>query len=299
MKLVFLVLISLILSIGITPALSFDFIPKADALKSKGNSPIEIGSKKVCGDKLCSKMDSKHSMKPDTKMHSGSMDMHAMMYRMDKMHEKHQQHMMQSWNSMTSDEQSQMFHKMQKMIEKMESMDMDEHMKIVSNMGEKDHDKKMHKDYDDKHETIKYPVMKHPEKMRTAASLPETSMGPQIDYSKGYLAEEIKDGLYWVTDGAYQVMFLTTGEGVIVVDAPPSIGHNYLKAIREVTDEPIIYVIYSHTHNDHVGVMSMFPDDVVYIVHQEIADTPSKKNDLNRPMPTITFEDKYTLEVGN
>ena len=41
-----------------------------------------------------------------------------------------------------------------------------------------------------------------------------------------------------IADGAYQVMFLTTGEGVIVVDGPPSIGHNYLKAIREVTDEP-------------------------------------------------------------
>ena len=39
----------------------------------------------------------------------------------------------------------------------------------------------------------------HAEKMRTAAPLPETSMGPQIDYSKGYLIEEIKDGLYWVT----------------------------------------------------------------------------------------------------
>ena len=60
----------------------------------------------------------------------------------------------------------------------------------------------------------------HPEKMRTAAPLPETSMGPPIDSSKGYLVEEINDGLYWVTEGAYQTMFLTTGEGVIVVDAP-------------------------------------------------------------------------------
>ena len=100
----------------------------------------------------------------------------------------------------------------------------------------------------------------HPEKMRTAAPLPETSIGPAIDYSKGYLVEEIKDGLYWVTEGAYQAMFLTTGEGVIVVDAPPSIGQNYLKAIAEVTEEPITHVIYSHTHNDHVGAMSMFPD---------------------------------------
>ena len=43
----------------------------------------------------------------------------------------------------------------------------------------------------------------------------------------------------------------------------------------------------------------MFPDDAVYIAHQEIADTLSKRNDPNRPVPTVTFEDKYTLEVGN
>lgn len=89
----------------------------------------------------------------------------------------------------------------------------------------------------------------HPEKMRTSAPLPETALGPQIDYSKGYLVEEIKDGVYWVTDGAYNTMFLTTGQGVIAVDAPPSIGQNYLNAISEVTEEPITHVIYSHTHN--------------------------------------------------
>ena len=138
----------------------------------------------------------------------------------------------------------------------------------------------------------------HPEKMRTAAPLPNTSMGPQIDYSKGYIVEEISDGLYWVTDGAYNTIFLTTGQGVIAVDAPPSIGQNYLNAIAEVTEEPVTHVIYSHTHNDHVGSISMFPDDVIYISHQETADTLAKRNDPNRPVPSITFEDKYTLEVG-
>jgi glyoxylase-like metal-dependent hydrolase (beta-lactamase superfamily II) len=134
----------------------------------------------------------------------------------------------------------------------------------------------------------------HPEKMRIAAPLPETAMGPQIDFTKGYFVEEIRDGLYWVTDGAYNTMFLTTGQGVIAVDAPPSIGENYLKAIAEVTEEPVTHMI-----NDHVGAMNMFPDDVTFISHQEIADTLAKRNDPNRPIPTITFEDKYTLEVGN
>ncbi len=139
----------------------------------------------------------------------------------------------------------------------------------------------------------------HPEKMREAAPLPETAMGPQIDFSKGYLVEEIKDGLYWVTDGAYNTMFLTTGQGVIAVDAPPSIGENYLKAIAEVTEEPITHVIYSHTHKDHIGAASIFPDDAVIIAHQEAASFLKQRNDPNRPIPTVTFEDDYVLEVGN
>jgi len=55
-KLVIFSLIPLILSIGITPALSFDLIPEAAALKSKGNSLTETGSKKVCGDRLCAEI---------------------------------------------------------------------------------------------------------------------------------------------------------------------------------------------------------------------------------------------------
>jgi glyoxylase-like metal-dependent hydrolase (beta-lactamase superfamily II) len=139
----------------------------------------------------------------------------------------------------------------------------------------------------------------HAEKMRTSAPLPEIAIGPQIDFSKGYLLEEIKDGLYWVTDGAYQTMFLTTGQGVIVVDAPPSIGKNYLNAIEEVTDEPITHVIYSHTHKDHIGAAGIFPDNVVIIAQKEAASQLEERNDPNRPAPTVTFEDKYTLEVGN
>lgn len=57
MKFIIFALIPLILSVGITPALSFDFVPESDALKSKGNSLTEIGSKKVCGDRLCSELE--------------------------------------------------------------------------------------------------------------------------------------------------------------------------------------------------------------------------------------------------
>jgi glyoxylase-like metal-dependent hydrolase (beta-lactamase superfamily II) len=139
----------------------------------------------------------------------------------------------------------------------------------------------------------------HPEKMTSSAPVPDNAKGPQIDYSKGYLVEEISEGLYWVTEGAYQGMFLVTGEGVIVVDAPPSIGQNYLKAIEEVTDESITHVIYSHSHNDHIGAASMFPEDATIISHQLTADKLKIRDDPKRPVPTVTFEDKYTLEVGS
>ncbi len=92
-----------------------------------------------------------------------------------------------------------------------------------------------------------------------AVPIPEGAMGPEIPQDKGYVVEEIGRGLYWVTDGSYQIMFLTTGEGVIVVDAPPSMVDKILAAIAEVTDEPITYVIYSHAHADHIGGAGLYP----------------------------------------
>ena len=60
-------------------------------------------------------------------------------------------------------------------------------------------------------------------------------------------------------DGLYQAMFLTTGEGVIVVDAPPNLGQKLLDAIADTTDEPITHVVYSHGHADHIGSAGLFP----------------------------------------
>lgn len=94
-----------------------------------------------------------------------------------------------------------------------------------------------------------------------------------ISPEKGYSVEEIRGGLYWVTDGSYNTMFLVTDEGVVVIDAPPSIGANYLKAISEVTDKPIRYVIYSHSHLDHIGtVASIFRENATHIAHEDIAE---------------------------
>jgi glyoxylase-like metal-dependent hydrolase (beta-lactamase superfamily II) len=128
--------------------------------------------------------------------------------------------------------------------------------------------------------------------------VPDAAKGPAIP-AAGYLVEEIRDGLYWVTDGAYQAMFLTTGEGVILVDAPPSLGPNLAKAIADVTDEAVAYVVYSHHHADHIGAAGQFAETASFVGQQATADLLTRSNDPNRPVPTITFEDTYTLTLGN
>ena len=120
-----------------------------------------------------------------------------------------------------------------------------------------------------------------------------------VDQQMGYLVEEIGDGLYWLTEGVYQTMFLTTGEGVIIIDAPPSIGENILKAVASVTDEPITHVIYSHTHSDHIGAAGLYPAGVTIIAHEATAAHLGAKKDANRPVPTQTFVDSLSLSVGS
>jgi glyoxylase-like metal-dependent hydrolase (beta-lactamase superfamily II) len=136
------------------------------------------------------------------------------------------------------------------------------------------------------------------QKKRTAAPLPEAAKGKMVDPQKGYEVGEIRDGLYSVTDGWYNVIFLTTGKGVIVVDAPPSLAPNMMKAIREVTKEPVTHVIYSHSHGDHIGSASIYPADATIIAHEETANILARAKDKNRPVPEVTFKDTYTLKVG-
>ena len=138
----------------------------------------------------------------------------------------------------------------------------------------------------------------------TTTQLPQAAKGPTIP-SKGYLVEEIRDDVFWVTDGAYNTLFLVTDEGVVAVDAPPTIGKNYLKAISEVTDKNITHVIYSHAHIDHIGAAGMFPKNAIFIAQEETAAELQRAKTISTnastipPIPTETFSNNYTLQIGN
>lgn len=138
------------------------------------------------------------------------------------------------------------------------------------------------------------------EKLRLVptAPVPDIARGPQIPEA-GYLVEEIADGMFLLGDGSYQMMFVVTDEGVIVVDAPPTLGHNILRAIAGVTSKPITHVVYSHQHADHVGAVSIYPQDVPRYAQRATAERLEKLNDPNRPLPTVVFDDSFTIRSGD
>jgi len=130
-------------------------------------------------------------------------------------------------------------------------------------------------------------------------SVPGIGSTPAIPPEKGYFVQEIRGGLYWVTDGLYNTMFLVSSQGVIAVDPLPNLAERYLKAIAEVTDKPITHVVYSHEHTDHIGAAYLFPKNAAYIAQKKTAEILARRNDPRRPVPTVTFDDSYTLTVGD
>jgi len=143
---------------------------------------------------------------------------------------------------------------------------------------------------------------------RNAADLPEyapvprSALGPALN-EQGYYVGRVERNLYWVTDGVYQSAFLTTRDGVVLFDAPPSIGHNLRRAVDEIAaangvSNTVTHLVYSHHHADHAGAASLFDGDVVRIGHEETRRLLLRDDDPGRPAPEVTFADRYTLEVA-
>lgn len=129
--------------------------------------------------------------------------------------------------------------------------------------------------------------------------IPASSQGPAIDPAKGYRLQDLGSGLYMITDNVYQSMFLVYAGGVVVVDAPPTVAAHIPQAIAEVSDKPITHIIYSHSHADHIGGTKALGGHPIIIAQEETLRLLKRAADPNRPLPTVTFSDKYTLRVGN
>jgi glyoxylase-like metal-dependent hydrolase (beta-lactamase superfamily II) len=134
------------------------------------------------------------------------------------------------------------------------------------------------------------------------APIPRTAFGPALN-EQGYYVGRVERNLYWVTDGTYQSAFLTTSDGVVLLDAPPTIGHNIQRAVDEIASangvsNKVTHLIYSHHHADHAGASSLFATGVARIGHEETRKLLLRDDDPARPAPEETFGDRLSLEIG-
>ena len=134
------------------------------------------------------------------------------------------------------------------------------------------------------------------------APVPRSALGPALN-DQGYHVGRVERNLYWVTDGTYQAAFLTTPDGVVLFDAPPTIGHNLQRAIDEIAaanggHNTVTHLVYSHHHADHAGaLLAVRPRRGPHRPRGDPAAAAARR----RPGPAgaeETFQDRRTLEIG-
>ncbi len=116
---------------------------------------------------------------------------------------------------------------------------------------------------------------------------------------KGYFVEQLAPEIYFFSTGVYNNLFVVTQEGVVITDPIKGKGKLLKQAIREVTTQPVRFMIYSHSHIDHIGDAHLFAGEGVQIIAQvETGKALRKYKDRNRPVPHINFGTNYTLSIG-
>src|SRR5580704_12973473 len=135
------------------------------------------------------------------------------------------------------------------------------------------------------------------------ALLPQIkASAPVIDPAKGYVVQKLKPDVYMITEGAYESAFVTTGKGVVLFDAPPSFAQHIVQAVAETTTEPIVELVYSHLHVDHIGGAGLIQKQIPnleILAEEGTAEFLREMDDPHRPVPTRTFRDHYTLRLGS
>ena len=117
--------------------------------------------------------------------------------------------------------------------------------------------------------------------------------------------EQVKDNLYMITGGGGNTAAFVTDDGVVVVDTKnPGWGDAILDKIRTVTDKPVAFIINTHTHGDHTGSNTGFPQPVEVVAHINTKSNMSRmapyQTAEGRPyLPSRTYENRLSLLDGD
>jgi glyoxylase-like metal-dependent hydrolase (beta-lactamase superfamily II) len=111
------------------------------------------------------------------------------------------------------------------------------------------------------------------------------------------------DNVYVFRYQGHQAMFVVTSEGVIATD-PIGLGRpqavtTYIDEIKKVTSQPIRYVIYSHSHYDHITGGQPFKDaGARFIAHANAKRRLEWLRPPNVVLPDEVVDGQRTLTLG-
>ncbi|MEC9376027.1 MAG: MBL fold metallo-hydrolase [Pseudomonadota bacterium] len=112
--------------------------------------------------------------------------------------------------------------------------------------------------------------------------------------------EEVAKNVFAFRYSFYRNFFIVTEEGVIATDPLSEEAAQIMrKEIRKLTDQPVKYVAYTHSHWDHSAGGKIFKNEGAIFVAQKICETNLKEfpNQIV-VMPDITYDDYYKIELG-
>lgn len=117
--------------------------------------------------------------------------------------------------------------------------------------------------------------------------------------------QKVKDNLYVITGGGGNTAAFITDKGVVVVDTKlPGLGQQILDKVKSVTDKPVMMIINTHTHGDHVGSNNAFTGNVEFVAQENCKASMEKmaafqSDEGKKFLPSKTYKDKLSLLKGN
>ena len=115
--------------------------------------------------------------------------------------------------------------------------------------------------------------------------------------------EHITGNVYKIFGGGGNTLVVVQKDGVVLVDTKmPGNGQAILDGVKSVTDKPIVTIINTHSHPDHVGstdfIREKYPN--VKVISSEATKDEVAKNPTYKPgvIPNVTFKDRLTIGKG-
>lgn len=141
-------------------------------------------------------------------------------------------------------------------------------------------------------------ILKHAVLAGLAAFALGTAAPAEAQQAPTRAITKIAGNVYRFQNAGHFSVFMVTPAGIVATDPINADAARWLKAeVARQFNQPILYVIYSHDHADHISGGEVFTDTAVIVAHENAKPTIIAEK---RPtaVPQVTFSDRLTIELG-